>query len=103
MKTQVRDLGLRHSRERVTGDVYRLRATRAGDLGLRDADPGRRLPARIFDQGGELFSRGSAHAGQQVLVGVHRERGVGVPEAFADDFHRDAGHESRDACVCLRS
>jgi hypothetical protein len=30
------------------------------------------------------------HAGQDVLVGLHRERDVGVTEPFADDFHRDA-------------
>jgi hypothetical protein len=28
--------------------------------------------------------------GQDVLVGVDRERGSGVAEAFADDFDRDA-------------
>ena len=33
------------------------------------------------------------HAGEDVLVGLHRERDVGVTEAFADDFH---GHAFSD-------
>ena len=30
------------------------------------------------------------HAGQDVLVGLHREGDVGVPEPLADDLYRDA-------------
>ena len=29
------------------------------------------------------------HSGKHVLVGRHRERGVGMAEAFGDDLYRD--------------
>ena len=86
MKAQVTDLGFRHSRTGVTGDVYRLVGGRVCDLGLREQRAGRRLPVGGGDHGGEPVGGGGAHPGQQVLVGVHRERGVGVSESFADDL-----------------
>lgn len=33
------------------------------------------------------------HAGDDVLVGGHREAEGGVPEPFGNDFHRDPGFE----------
>lgn len=47
---------------------------------------GWRLPGGGGDQGGEPLSGSGAHAGEQVLVGVDREGGVGVTEPFADDL-----------------
>jgi hypothetical protein len=63
-------------------DVYRLLTARADDLGLRGKLAGRRLPVGGGDERGEPFGGGAAHARQQVLIGVHGERGVGVPELF---------------------
>ncbi len=79
---------------RVTGDVYRVVIARGADLRLRANEAGRRLPARRTDERGELLGCGRAHAWEQVLVRVHRERRMGVAEPFADDLDRYAGgHE----------
>ena len=40
---------------------------------------------------GEAACCGGAHAGEEVLVGVHGEAWVGVAESFGDDLDRDAG------------
>jgi hypothetical protein len=45
----------------------------------------------LVDQGSEGPCCVGAHAGQDVLVGVDRERGVGVPEAFGHDLDWSAG------------
>jgi len=61
--------------------------------GARDR---RRLPTVGGDERGETFRSGAAHARQQVLVGVHREREAGVAEAFRYDLDRGAvGDEKR--------
>jgi hypothetical protein len=51
---------------------------------------GRRLPAGGGDEAGESLGGGAAHARQQVLIGVHRERWVGVTEALGHDLDRGA-------------
>jgi hypothetical protein len=51
---------------------------------------GRRLPTGGRDEPGEAVGGFGAHAGEQVLVGVHREDRVGVPEPFGDDLDRGA-------------
>jgi len=61
---------------------------------------GRRLPAGGGDERGEPLCSGAAHAWQQVLIGVHRERRVGVTEAFGHDLDRGAvGDEQRGVGV----
>ena len=42
------------------------------------------------DESGEHVGGVALHAGQHVLVDGHRERRRRMPEAFADDFQRDA-------------
>jgi hypothetical protein len=88
MNAQVTRPGRSTFRVRVTGDVYRLIQTRAGELAFRGVVAGRRLPARGGDECGESLGCGGAHARQQVLVGVHGERRVGVTEAFGHDLDR---------------
>lgn len=56
---------------------------------------GRRLPGGSGDELGEAGGGVGAHAGEQVLVGVHGERGVGVTEAFADHFDRHSGGDEQ--------
>ena len=53
---------------------------RSGELGF-----GRRVRVVVvyrFDEVGEAVVGFGAHAGQEVLVGVNRERRVGVAESF---------------------
>jgi hypothetical protein len=96
MKAQVSDLGLRLVAAGVTGDVYRVAIGRRVDQRTRGRAAGRRLPGSGGDEGGELFGSGRAHAGQQVLVGVHRERRVRVAETLAHHLDRHAdGDEQR--------
>ena len=90
VKAQVRDLGLHRCRAGVTGDVDRLPNDRGVDLGLCDGSAGRRLPARGTDKVRELVRCGRTHAWEQVLVGVHRERWVGMTESFRHDLDGDA-------------
>ena len=54
---------------------------------FESVDAGGRLPAG----GGEVVGGVGTHAGQDVLVGVHSEAGMGVAEAFADDLDRYSG------------
>lgn len=54
------------------------------------ANNGPDQPGEEHDTGGEQFTESvggvGAHAGQDVLVGGHREAGVGVAEALGDDL-----------------
>ena len=85
---------------RVTGDVYRFRIARAVDLEFRSCWAGGRLPVGGGNECGEPFCGGAAHAWQQVLVGVHRERRVGVAQAFGHDLDRcPVGDEQRGVGV----
>lgn len=93
MNAQVTRPGRSTLSGRVTVDVYRLRDIRPADLGLRGRPAGRRLPAGGGDERGEPLGGGAAHTRKQVLVGVHRERGMGVTETFGHDLDRGAvGH-----------
>ena len=48
-----------------------------------------------FDEVGEAVGCFGAHAGEQVLVGVNRERRVRVAESLGHDFHGDAGGDEQ--------
>jgi hypothetical protein len=56
--------------------------------GLRGRRADRRLPACGDDERCELVRRRCAHAWQEVLVGVHGERRVGVTEPFGYNLDR---------------
>ena len=49
----------------------------------------------VGDHVGEVGSGGGAHAWHEVLVGGHREAGVGVPESFGHDFDWCAGGDEQ--------
>ena len=53
-----------------------------------------------FDQVGEAVGGFGAHPREQMLVGVNRERRVGVAESFGHDFDGDAGGD-KQAGVCV--
>jgi hypothetical protein len=48
-----------------------------------------------FDEVGEAVGGFGTHAGEQVLVGVDRERRVGVAESFGHNLDRDAGGDKQ--------
>ena len=93
---------------RVSGPRHQLK--RAGERALlrvassavrRGLLPGRYRPLPLLgyrfsvpsvpgEDGGEGPRRVVLHAGQDVLVGHHGERGVGVPKPFGDDLDRHA-------------
>ena len=52
------------------------------------APPTLRCCASGGDERGELFGGSAAHAREQVVVGAHRERRVGMAEAFGRDLDR---------------
>jgi hypothetical protein len=74
--------------------AYRRQIARLVDLAFRGGRDGRGLPAR-FDEGGELDAGCGVHAGLQVLVGVHREAGVGVSQPLGDHHDRDTGGDEQ--------
>ena len=48
----------------------------------------------VGDHVGEVGCGGGAHAWHEVLVGGHREAGVGVSESFGHDLDRGVGSET---------
>ena len=56
-------------------------------VSIRDA---KRFATVVGDHVGEVGSGGSAHSRDEVLVGGHREAGVGVSESFGHDLDRRA-------------
>ena len=65
----------------------------AGELVFRDRV--RVIVVYRFDQVGEAMGGFGAHAGEQVLVGVNRERRVCVAESFGHDLDGDAGGDEQ--------
>ena len=103
MKAQVSDLGLHRWWRRVTGGVYRVVIARGADLRLCAVEAGRRLPARRSDERGELLGRCRAHAREQVLVGMHRERRMARPSRSLTTLIGTPAATSSDAWVWRRS
>ncbi len=75
-------------------DVYRRDQEQAADLRICRGRAGRCLPA-VLDQFGESGGCCGAHAGEEVLVGVHREAWMSVAESFGDNLDRDTGRDEQ--------